>query len=101
MAAAAVAVAHPVAASFSTPSAAAPPGQPDIEYAPDHAKYLARGRRRQQTEVLPKSVPEAFPKQLSGSLVWEGETLAENYDWTYVFNKDQLAEIDTAVKHFK
>lgn len=94
-------VAHPVSASFPTPTAVAPPGQPDIEYAPDYAKYLARGIRRQQTETLAQSVPEGFPKQLSGDLVWEGETLAETYDWTYVFNKEQLDEIDKALNHFK
>lgn len=97
----AAAVAQPVSASFSTPTAAAPPGQPDIQYAPDYAKYQARGARRVQTEELPTSVPEGFPDQLEGKMVWEGETLADTYDWTYVLKEDQLAEIDEAVKHFK
>lgn len=97
----AAAVAHPVSSSFPTPTAAPPPGQPDIQYAPDYAKYEARGARRVQAEKLPTSVPEGFPDQLHGDMVWEGETLAETYDWTYVLNEGQLAEIDEAVKHFK
>ncbi|KAF3764193.1 hypothetical protein M406DRAFT_62540 [Cryphonectria parasitica EP155] len=96
-----VAAVHPVSASFLTPTAAAPPGQPDIQYAPDYEKYQARGARRLQTEKLPTSVPEGFPDQLTGDMVWEGETLAETYDWTYVLKEDQLAEIDEAVQHFK
>lgn len=96
-------VAHPVgiASSFSTPTAAPPPGQPDIAYAPDYAKFKARGEQRLKTEALPTSVPEEFPDQLSGGLVWEGDKLAETYDWTYVLSDEQLAEIDVALKHFK
>lgn len=97
----AAAVASSVATSFPTPVAEAPPGQPDIQYAPDYAKYQARAARRVQTENLPKSVPEGFPDQLQGDMVWEGETVAQTYDWTFVLNDKQLAEIDEAVKHFK
>jgi hypothetical protein len=46
-------------------------------------------------------VPEGFPDQLQGDMVWEGDTLAETYDWTYVLSEEQLAEIDEAVKHFQ
>lgn len=97
----AAAVANPVASAFSTPKAVAPPGQPDISYAPDYEKYQARAARRIQSENLPSNLPEGFPEQLKGDLVWEGSTLAETYDWTYVLKEDQLAEIDEAVKHFK
>lgn len=97
----ATAVANPVASSFPTPTAEAPPGQPDIIYAPDYAKFQARAARRVATERLPTTVPEGFPDQLQGDMVWEGDTLAETYDWTYVLSEEQLAEIDEAVKHFK
>lgn len=97
----AAAVANPVASAFSTPKAVAPPGQPDISYAPDYDKYQARAARRVQSEKLPTTLPEGFPEQLRGDLVWEGNTLADTYDWTYVLNEEQLAEIDQAVKHFK
>ncbi|CAN8101569.1 unnamed protein product [Discula destructiva] len=96
-------VSHPVgvASLYSTPSAAPPPGQPDIEYAPNFEKFKARGERRMKTEILPTSVPDGFPEQMQGDMVWEGDTLAEHYDWTYVLTEEQLAEIDEAVKHFK
>lgn len=97
----AAAVANPVTSAFSTPKAVAPPGQPDISYAPDYDKYQARAARRVQSESLPTALPDGFPEQLKGDLVWEGNTLAETYDWTYVLSEDQLAEIDRAVSHFK
>ncbi|KAM0330168.1 hypothetical protein ACHAQA_004341 [Verticillium albo-atrum] len=78
-----------------------PPGQPDIGYHPDWDNYQARIARRRQTEDLPTILPNGFPKELKGDLVWDGETIAEKYDWTYVLSADQLAEIDEAVVHFK
>ncbi|KAK7210438.1 hypothetical protein V2G26_017616 [Clonostachys chloroleuca] len=104
MAAATVAVPAPLPLGkvFSTtPAAQPPPGQPDIAYHPDWDKYQARAARRTQTEDLPKTLPEGFPKELKGDLVWEGETIAQKYDWTYVLSADQLAEIDSALAHFK
>lgn len=97
----ATAVANAVASSFPTPAAQAPPGQPDISYAPDYAKYQARAARRIEVERLPTTVPEGFPEHLEGDLVWEGDKLAETYDWTYVLTQDQLSEIDEAVRYFK
>jgi hypothetical protein len=98
----AIATPPPLGLSFSTtPAAQPPPGQPDISYHPDWNKYQARVTRRTQTEDLPKSLPEGFPKELKGDLIWEGESLAQSYDWTYVLSTDQLAEIDNAVTHFK
>ncbi|KAI0126129.1 TfdA family taurine catabolism dioxygenase TauD [Xylariales sp. AK1849] len=87
--------------TFVTPAAPAPPGQPDISYAPDVTKWQARAARRVKAGGLPTSVPKGFPEALSGDLVWEGDTLAEKYDWTYTLNNDQLDEIDRAVRHFK
>ncbi|KAI1055266.1 hypothetical protein LB505_009528 [Fusarium chuoi] len=60
-----------------TPAALPPPGQPDISYHPDWDKYQARVARRTQTDDLTKSLPEGFPKELKGDLVWDGETLAQ------------------------
>ncbi len=89
------------ATTFFTPAAVAPPGQPDIAYAPDFGKYQARVNRRLKTENLPKQLPPGFPTELKGDLVWDGETVAKTYNWTYTLNEDQLAEIDRAVAHFK
>ncbi|MBE3044996.1 hypothetical protein IMZ48_21040 [Candidatus Bathyarchaeota archaeon] len=89
--------------SLATPAAliAGPPGQPDIAYAPDFEKYQARTARRFAEEKLATTLPEGFPSELRGDLVWEGKTLAETYDWTYVLSEDQLEEIEDALKHFK
>jgi hypothetical protein len=101
-AATATATAPPLGLVFSTtPAAQPPPGQPDISYHPDWNKYQARVARRTQNENLPKTLPEGFPKELRGDLVWEGESLAQKYDWTFVFSADQQAEIDNALIHFK
>lgn len=54
-----------------------------------------------RTESLPASVPEGFPEQLRGDMVWDGETVAQTYDWTYLLGEEQLTEIEEAVKHFK
>lgn len=78
-----------------------PPGQPDIAYLPDHAKYLERAKRRQETETLAKTLPPGFPSQLESTLVWDGNNLAETYDWNYRLTEDDLAEIDAALQHFK
>lgn len=87
--------------TWVTPPAEAPPRQPDINYAPDYDKWQARAARRVAAGGLPTRVPEGFPEQLTGDLVWEGETLADTYDWTYVLSFEQLAEIDAALAHFK
>ncbi|KAI1500746.1 Clavaminate synthase-like protein [Biscogniauxia marginata] len=84
-----------------TPAAPKPPGQPDISYDPDYNKWQARAARRVAAGNLPKNLPEGFPSQLTGDLVWEGQTIADEYDWTYVLSADQLSEIDRALDHFK
>ncbi|CAK3972351.1 Taurine hydroxylase SAT17 [Lecanosticta acicola] len=78
-----------------------PVGQPDIDYAPNLDKYLARVQQRQQSEDLEKSLPDGFPSRLHSDLVWTGEDIAEKYDWTYVLNDAELQEIEAALKHFK
>lgn len=76
-------------------------GHPDIEYMPDYDKYLARGKRRQETEKLDKHVPKGFPSHLSSSLVWDPNTMASSYDWNYHLTVDDLDEINNALRHFK
>lgn len=78
-----------------------PLGQPDIGYAPDLDKYLARVQRRLKEENLEATLPEGFPNQLESDLVWEGDSLAEKYDWTYVLNEEELEEIENALLHWK
>ncbi len=88
-------------AAVATRFATGPPGQPDISYLPDHDKYLARIKKRLETEKLDKSLPPGFPQKLESELVWDGNTLAESYDWNYVLTEADIEEIDAALKHFK
>ncbi|KAH9909522.1 Clavaminate synthase-like protein [Xylariomycetidae sp. FL2044] len=87
--------------AWVTPRAKNPPGQPDISYAPDYDKFTARTARRLEEGNLPTTLPEGFPAQLTGDLVWEGSTVGDKYDWTYVLSDAQLAELDHATEHFK
>lgn len=80
---------------------AGPVGQPDIGYTPDLDKYLARVKRRLETETLVKSLPAGYPQQLESDLVWTGDTVGENYDWTYELNAAELEDIENALVHFK
>ena len=91
----------PAEVTWVTPAARPPKGQPDIHYPPDYNKWQARAARRVAEGNLPTMVPEGFPEQLSGDVVWTGATLAETYDWTYVLSEEQLAEIEQALAHFK
>lgn len=78
-----------------------PVGQPDIGYAPDLDKYLARVQRRQKTEKLESSLPAGFPTKLESDLVWDGSTIGEKYNWTYELNETEVQEIEAALTHFK
>ncbi|PNH38721.1 hypothetical protein VD0004_g8132 [Verticillium dahliae] len=86
--------------STTTATATASPRQPDISYHPDYEKYQARATRRAKLD-LPKTLPDGFPAQLQGPLVWEGQGLADRYQWTYVLSPAQLQEVDEALRSFK
>lgn len=88
------------AAAVQVPPRAGPEGQPDIDYTPDHIKYLARVTRR-QAEGLDKSLPPGFPQKLHSDLVWDGNNLAEHYNWNYILTEADLDEIEAALEHFK
>ncbi|KAI8263161.1 hypothetical protein K4K53_009608 [Colletotrichum sp. SAR 10_77] len=77
------------------------PVQPDIQYAPDREKWQARVASRVQEPDLPKALPEGLPAKFKSDLVWEGSTLANDYDWTYVLSTEQLNELDAALAYFK
>ena len=80
---------------------AGPIGQPDIDYAPNLDKYLARVARRKASEDLTNELPSGFPTQLKSDLVWRGDTIAQQYDWTYELTESDLEEIEAALAHFK
>lgn len=75
--------------------------QPDISYAPNYGKYLARAKRRLESERLQESLPPGFPQRLISELVWEGKDIAEKYDWVYKLSPDEIQEIEQGLQHFK
>ncbi|KAJ7700250.1 hypothetical protein B0H14DRAFT_2417325 [Mycena olivaceomarginata] len=78
-------------------------GQPDIQYHPDEAKFRARtARRLAEDPTLPqRPLPEGFPAQTEGPIVWEGKDWTDESQWVYNLSDDQLAEIDRALAHFE
>jgi len=90
-----------MAATVQPPFQLGPVGQPDIEYTPDHDKYLARVKFRHENEKLDKTLPPGFPSKLDSELVWDGNDLAERYDWNYQLTLDDITEIESALRHFK
>jgi hypothetical protein len=75
--------------------------QPDIGYAPNYEKYLARTEKRLANEHLRKDLPPGFPESLNSSLVWEGKDVAEKSDWLYELSPDDRQEIEDALQYFK
>ncbi|KAF4336467.1 family Taurine catabolism dioxygenase [Fusarium beomiforme] len=87
-------------AAVQPPITTGPVGQPDIAYGPDLDKYLARVKRRQETETLATTLPDGFPQELHSELVWDGKDLAGTYDWNYHLTVDDLNEIEEALRYF-
>lgn len=75
--------------------------QPDIDYTPDHEKYLARVKRRLATEKLDDSLPPVFPMKLDSDLVWDNTDIHSRFDWVYKLTASDLDEIEAALQHFK
>jgi alpha-ketoglutarate-dependent taurine dioxygenase len=73
---------------------------PDIDYTPNHAKYLARTKHRLATEQLPQTLPPGFPSKLSSDLVWDNTDIASRFTWTYTLTPSDLQELDSALHHF-
>ncbi|RDB24020.1 hypothetical protein Hypma_008647 [Hypsizygus marmoreus] len=77
--------------------------QPDIEYQPDEVKYLARVARNlaEDPNRVNVPLPEGFPKQVDGPIVWEGKDWTSEDQWVYKLSEAELAEIHEALVHFK
>jgi len=74
--------------------------QPDIGYEANYAKYVARTKRRLETEKLPTTLPPGFPEKLDSSLVWEGKDIEKSYSWVYKLDPEELQELHEALEHF-
>ncbi|KAK7420850.1 hypothetical protein QQZ08_010251 [Neonectria magnoliae] len=89
------------ATAVQPPIPVGPVGQPDIAYTPNHDAYIARVKRRQETEKLDKTLPAGYPEKLVSDLVWDGRDLAKSYDWNYHLTEADLEELDEALRGFK
>ncbi|KAF7550354.1 hypothetical protein G7Z17_g5778 [Cylindrodendrum hubeiense] len=89
------------AAVVQPPVPVGPVGQPDIAYTPNYDSYVARVKRRQETETLDRTLPTGFPEKLVSDLVWDGRDLAKSYDWDYYLTEDDLKELDEGLRSFK
>ncbi|KAM3435178.1 hypothetical protein NHJ13734_005663 [Beauveria thailandica] len=89
------------AATLKPTFPAGPNGQPDIAYAPNWDTYQARAKRRLDGGKLVKTLPDGFPAKLQSDLVWDGATVSDKYQWWYRLSESDVAEIDSALKHFK
>jgi hypothetical protein len=87
--------------TMATAAVSRPVGQPDIAYTPDFDKYQARTNKRLATEKLDRSLPPGFPEKLKSDFVWEGQNVAEKYDWVYELNEKEKTEIEQALEYFK
>lgn len=77
--------------------------QPDIEYHPDEAKYHARVARllAENPDRINVPLPDGFPQQVEGPIVWEGKDWMSEDQWVYKFSAAELEEINNALIHFK
>jgi hypothetical protein len=75
--------------------------QPDISYTPDLDNYLARVKRRLESETLSKDLPMGFPVKLKSDLVWDKNNIAPRFDWIYQLTVADLEDIEAGLQHFK
>jgi hypothetical protein len=77
--------------------------QPDIEYHPNEANFLARTRRRfaENPDLANVPLPDGFPKKVEGPIVWEGKDWANEEQWVHNLSEVELEEVANALTHFK
>lgn len=77
------------------------PTAPSLAYDPDFEAYEQRKQRRLAEEQLPKDLPAGFPAQFETPSTWKGDQWNDESRFVYVFSKEDLADIDQALAHFK
>ena len=73
----------------------------NISYEPNEAEYLERVKNRLKTAVLSTEVPQGWPTQLSGPLVWTTDDFQNENEFVYHLSDADKAEIVDALTHFK
>jgi hypothetical protein len=72
-----------------------------IGWQPDYETYLAREAARLRVGGLSTSLPDGFPREMRGDLVWSGTCYIEEIQYTFQLQDFQRAEVEQALKHFK
>ena len=72
-----------------------------IGWQPDYETYLAREAARVQAGGFPTSLPDEFPREMKGDLVWSGIRTIDEARYTFHLQDFQKTEVYQALKHFK
>lgn len=84
------------------------PDYTNVPYYPNYEEYTARNNNRLDDDNIDQTLPPGFPQLLNSKMVWEGESFSldehmssDGTECILELNGSQLAEIDTALKHFQ
>lgn len=91
----------PFSPTMSTTTTQTEATQPDISYHPDFTKYQLRTERLKHQRAADIGLPEGFPRNLRGPIVWEGKNFTDDKQWTLSLNKENLEEVHHALISFK
>ncbi len=72
-----------------------------IGWQPDYETYLAREAARLRVGGFSTSLPDAFPREMRGELVWSGTRNIDEAQYTFHLQDFQKTEVYEALKHFK
>jgi hypothetical protein len=76
--------------------------RPDIEWIPSERTYLERVERlKTVANEQPKFIPDGWPKTIDSPRAWTASDFESAADYVMQFTSDDIAEIETALAHFK
>ncbi|KAI1506263.1 hypothetical protein F5X99DRAFT_404313 [Biscogniauxia marginata] len=73
----------------------------DISYDVDEKAFLRRCEASLAAGGLPTSVPEGWPVELDGPLVWSNDDFQDESEYVYLLTDADKAEIQCALEYFK
>jgi hypothetical protein len=72
-----------------------------IGWQPDYEKYLAREAAKHRVGGFSTSLPDGFPREMRGDLVWSGTRDIDEDQHTFHLQDFQKTEVHEALKYFK
>jgi hypothetical protein len=85
--------------NVSAPKEVLDPGR--IGWQPDYETYLARNAARLRVGGFSASLPDGFPEEMKGDLVWSGTHNIDEARYTFHLQDFQKTEVYEALQHFK